>query len=64
MIIELDKYDAQRVLQLVRDYAAINQNGYMAGVADQIEQCLKAQENDIFFQCAACTDLHEPDEYD
>lgn len=60
MIIELEDYDAYRVLWLVKMWAKANTNQirgkYWATIANKLEQCLDAQASDQFFQCSACTD--------
>lgn len=57
-IIELPEDDVNRILALVQREAVSGKiyNTYWAEVADRIMMCLKAQENGVFFQCAACTD--------
>lgn len=58
-VIELDEADARLLLWLVQIKAASHSvfNGRWARIAEEIKQCLDAQQNGEFFQCAACHDF-------
>jgi uncharacterized paraquat-inducible protein A len=60
IIIELDDYDAYRVLWLVELWAKAlnnpNRQQYWAELENKIKQCMDAQASGKFFQCSACTD--------
>ena len=61
IIIQLDEFDAERLISLVQREAETGQiyNDYWANVAFGIRLSLEAQRNSRFFQCLACHEIEE-----